>query len=174
MEVTENCKMDRDTIEVSFLNTPPAFSLGENELSCGFEPRILSADLENEDFDFTWNDGSKEEIFQANDFGLYWLKIENDCGVFADSVRFTRTDLSDYVIPNIITPNGDSFNQNFILHPLLVGSEVRVFNRWGKELYGSTSYQNDWDGGNLPSGVYYYTISGECLKNKKGAINIRK
>lgn len=173
VEVQEACKVDSDTIQVSFLNTPSSFSLGENEVSCRFESRTLSTDLVNDGFDFTWQDGSKEKTLHVVDYGLYWLKVENACGSAIDSIRFSHIELKDPFFPNFISPdNGDEDNQFFILDSQLIGSEFSLFNRWGKKVYQSLQYQNDWDGEDLPSGIYFYTIHGACLENRKGTVTI--
>ena len=173
VEVKEACKVARDTILVSFLNTPPGFSLGEDDFSCRFEVRTLNPDLGNQDLDFTWQDGSKEKSLYVKDYGIYWLKVENACGSSIDSIRFSRIELNDPFFPNFISPNnGDEDNQFFILDSILLGSEFSVYNRWGKKVYQSLQYQNDWNGEDLPSGIYFYTIHGACLENWKGAITI--
>lgn len=173
VEVKEGCQVEKDTILIVFQNTPPAFSLGEDEVLCRFEPRILGGNLEADDLDFTWQDGSKEKTLQVTDFGVYWLKAENGCGSAIDSIKFSRKELKDLFFPNFISPgNGDANNQFFILDPSLLGSEFSVYNRWEKKVYESLQYQNDWDGGKLPSGIYFYTIHGPCLEDRKGAVTI--
>jgi gliding motility-associated-like protein len=60
-------------------------------------------------------------------------------------------DVCDTVELNIseaITPNGDGINDTWIIynienHP---NTTVRVFNRWGSEVFFSNNYKNDWDG----------------------------
>ena len=61
-------------------------------------------------------------------------------------------------IPNIITPNGDEFNQYFNISKieLYKQSDLTILDRWGKQIYHVIHYQNDWDGNGLSSGVYYY------------------
>ena len=44
-------------------------------------------------------------------------------------------------------------------------SELTIFNRWGRIVYHSKDYQNDWDGGNLPDGTYFYVLKCHGLKN---------
>ena len=44
-------------------------------------------------------------------------------------------------------------------------SELTIFNRWGRIVYQSKDYQNDWDGGNLPDGTYFYVLKCHGLKN---------
>lgn len=63
-------------------------------------------------------------------------------------------------IPNVFTPNGDGRNDVFEIE----GSEgfdrieVTVVNRWGNEVYRNVDYRNDWNGGDLNEGTYYYSI----------------
>jgi gliding motility-associated-like protein len=71
-------------------------------------------------------------------------------------------------IPNIITPNGDSFNDFFwVPNVHLKKLDVQIFNRWGV-LVGSINEPNHyweipeafWSGEGYESGVYFYTIHG--------------
>lgn len=80
-------------------------------------------------------------------------------------------------IPNIITPNGDEFNQYFNISKieLYKQSDLTILDRWGKQIYRVIHYQNDWDGNGLSSGVYYYVLD---LKRNgrvyKGTVSILK
>jgi gliding motility-associated-like protein len=81
--------------------------------------------------------------------------------------------------PNTITPNGDGKNEKFIIGGLekYPGSSISIFNRWGSEVYRSSDYRNDWTGGNLVSGVYFYVLqvkTSEGNKVFKGWIQILK
>lgn len=175
VEVKENCAVDRDSILISFATAPPSFSLGENQAYCEFQPRPLKPDIGDNEFDFTWQDGSKEKSFQANDFGTYWLNIANACGVATDTISFTRKVLKDFATYNFISPdNNDNYNQYFVVDDNLLGARLEVFNRWGKPVYWSASYHNTWDGQGLPSGVYFYTIQGECSEPQKGTVTIAR
>ncbi|MCB0401001.1 MAG: gliding motility-associated C-terminal domain-containing protein, partial [Flavobacteriales bacterium] len=79
---------------------------------------------------------------------------------------------TEYVISNLLTPNGDGKNDTWIITnvELLDGATVMIFNRWGTKLYETTSYQNDWNGTyngqDLPDGAYYYVIelNGEVIQ----------
>ncbi|WP_428231388.1 gliding motility-associated C-terminal domain-containing protein [Flavobacterium sp.] len=88
-------------------------------------------------------------------------------------------------ISQAFTPNGDGINDTWVIsnienHP---NSVVRVFNRWGTEVFTARNYQNDWDGhykGNsssLPeSSSYYYQIDldGNGTVDKEGWIYINR
>ena len=43
-------------------------------------------------------------------------------------------------------------------------SELTIFNRWGRVVYHSKDYQNDWDGNGLSDGTYFYVLKCHGLK----------
>lgn len=81
-------------------------------------------------------------------------------------------------IPGIITPNGDGYNDQWIFENASLQSryEVKVFNRQGAVVFESDNYQNDWDGGSLPDGVYWYIVdaSRDVQGTYKGALLIQR
>jgi len=63
------------------------------------------------------------------------------------------------IIPNIFTPNNDGKNDKFVIKNNENWKiQLTIFNRWGNKVYENTNYINDWDGSNLPSGVYFYFL----------------
>lgn len=44
-------------------------------------------------------------------------------------------------------------------------SELTIFNRWGRVVYHSKDYKNNWDGGGLSDGTYFYVLKCHGLKN---------
>lgn len=70
-------------------------------------------------------------------------------------------------IPNAFTPNNDLLNDAFYLtfNPQIVlsGFKVRIFSRWGVEVFQSEDPHFYWDGTfknkPVPEGTYYYFIS---------------
>ena len=56
-------------------------------------------------------------------------------------------------------------------------TELTVFNRWGRIVYHSKDYQNNWDGGDLPDATYFYVLKCKGLKNDatyQGSVMILK
>jgi gliding motility-associated-like protein len=70
---------------------------------------------------------------------------------------------------NIFTPNGDGHNDVFFFKNLhfYPGAELFIFNRWGNKVFHQANYTNDWDGGDLPAGTYFYMLD---LKDGSKAI----
>ncbi len=65
------------------------------------------------------------------------------------------------------SPNNDGIDDKWvIIKPFGTRIAVRVYNRWGAEVYSNVNYQNNWDGradrqmlGDfLPEGTYYYIV----------------
>jgi gliding motility-associated-like protein len=84
--------------------------------------------------------------------------------------------------PNTITPNNDGVNDGFVIscndeYPM---GELRIYDRWGAEVYRSEGhYNNDWSGHNqqgtvLPDGTYFYMyyFNNGTNKIKKGFVDV--
>lgn len=70
-------------------------------------------------------------------------------------------------VPNVFTPNNDGRNDRFVIpHVELSPWRLAVFNRWGSRVYEAPVYRNEWDGGGLPAGVYYYELSSAVLNRR--------
>ena len=89
----------------------------------------------------------------------------------------------DCVAPSIITPNGDGYNDNFVIPCFNTGeyqdNEVKIFNEWGDEVFGAKPYQNNWngtyEGKPLPVGTYFYIVDiGDDSKPLNGFLMIQR
>ncbi|MFN6092009.1 MAG: gliding motility-associated C-terminal domain-containing protein [Bacteroidota bacterium] len=70
----------------------------------------------------------------------------------------------EVIIPNIITPNGDSKNEEFIIANIegYPNNSVQIINRWGKEVYSADGYNNTtkvFKGTDCPDGVYFVIVN---------------
>jgi gliding motility-associated-like protein len=78
----------------------------------------------------------------------------------------------------LFTPNNDGINDLWELPDLATWGkcDVRVFNRWGKLVFASPDYHNEWDGtsdsGPVPEGAYYFIIKTENNGIVKGTVNL--
>ena len=85
-----------------------------------------------------------------------------------------KCNYSELFIPNVITPNDDKRNECFVIDNQIRNPEFSIYNRWGKLIYMSHNYANDWSGEEMTPGAYYYSIKDECGNEFKGVINIIK
>lgn len=89
----------------------------------------------------------------------------NGC-VNTDSITITvLSDLNNIIITNLLTTNGDGFNDLWVISDLesYPGTEAIIINREGQQVYYSSFYDNSWNGTNkngkpLPDGTYYYFL----------------
>jgi hypothetical protein len=84
-------------------------------------------------------------------------------------------DVNAYTIkaPNVITPGvKDGSNDTFTIQygqstasDYGINVSLLIYNRWGKSIYESNDYRNDWAGEGLATGVYYYEVklAGETV-----------
>ncbi|HTB07069.1 MAG TPA: gliding motility-associated C-terminal domain-containing protein [Bacteroidia bacterium] len=93
---------------------------------------------------------------------------------------------TDFKVPNVFTPNGDLFNQQFVIinamDVVLDSYTINIYDRWGKVIFTSHSYAaaDSWtgkteSGAEAPDGVYYYIINATCGKNlykKQGFVQL--
>jgi gliding motility-associated-like protein len=92
-----------------------------------------------------------------------------------DSVERCLSFTRKFVIPNVITPNGDEFNQRFIVEDLFDRTSLHVFDRYGKLVFGTPDYHNTWEGDGLQAGIYYWTMiqhKDQCTEKLKGWVQI--
>ncbi|WP_276495740.1 gliding motility-associated C-terminal domain-containing protein [Pontibacter litorisediminis] len=78
--------------------------------------------------------------------------------------RVEAPKVADYVPANIFTPNGDGKNDFFHIPGLppefctATFTSIKVYNRWGREVFRSTDSAFKWDGYGVNDGVYFYVI----------------
>jgi gliding motility-associated-like protein len=104
------------------------------------------------------------------------LRINNKAGNTdcAPSEKIIVVNVPDFQTPNVFTPNRDGKNDTFVLTTEQVGSKVQIFNRWGRMVKEYANYQNNWDGGEQPAGVYYYLLTDRNGKTSKGWVELAR
>ena len=87
--------------------------------------------------------------------------------------------VTNFVIPTVITPNGDGKNDLFHVESIedFTGSELVVLDRWGFEVYRSAPYLNNWGGTDqnmeaLIEGTYYIILKISDNDIRKGYVMI--
>ncbi|MFM9074587.1 MAG: gliding motility-associated C-terminal domain-containing protein, partial [Bacteroidota bacterium] len=89
--------------------------------------------------------------------GEYTLTLRDAFG--CQKTYLITIDLNpELFVPNIFTPNGDQVNDTFYVRNLPANSGMVITNRWGKEIFSSVDYKNDWDAKGNGDGIYYYRL----------------
>ncbi|NME68835.1 Ig-like domain-containing protein [Flammeovirga aprica] len=83
----------------------------------------------------------------------------------------------DIMVYNGFSPNNDLVNDVFVVENIerYKDNQLKIYNRWGQEIYYKEGYANEWTGNNnngepLPDGTYFYVILIE-LNNKTNTFN---
>ncbi|MFT4536983.1 MAG: gliding motility-associated-like protein [Saprospiraceae bacterium] len=115
---------------------------------------------------------------QYDSTGMYEIVLVGQGYTGCDSIILLDLTVEPAIVvlgnnfPNSFTPNGDGFNDYFVIPALqfnpqdFPNNEFTVFSRGSQVLFQAKPYNNDWDGraekGNvLPTGTYYYIFRYE-------------
>lgn len=104
---------------------------------------------------------------------LVTLVVEADGCTFTDEVLITvlqpgtvvTEEVSFIVMPNVVTPNGDAFNELWApIAQRIVRLEILIYNRWGQLVATLDRPGQSWDMRGpsdelVPDGTYFYTLN---------------
>ncbi|MEY2972142.1 MAG: hypothetical protein RL738_983 [Bacteroidota bacterium] len=109
----------------------------------------------------------------------WFVVADTVCGT-KDSVQvqyaLVGADLDSLTLPNVFTPNGDGVNDEFRLRPTeaqaLDQLFLKVYNRWGQEVFRTSDPNFSWDGRYLgrvlSPGVYIYHATWQSACGSSG------
>lgn len=95
----------------------------------------------------------------------------------AQSVSDTATKAFNIVIPNLITPNGDGYNDCWGIPGIEQYAQVNVqiFNAQSKRVYANSHYDNNFCGDDMPDGNYFYiVVIAEENFTRRGVLVIKR
>lgn len=93
--------------------------------------------------------------------------LQAECDTTDNSIHFDGRPCQ-VIVPNVITPNGDGFNDAFVpqLEGDFISLEMEIYNRWGRLVYTQADTQElSWDAEGQSDGVYYCAIEFRCVVN---------
>ncbi|MDO7847223.1 gliding motility-associated C-terminal domain-containing protein [Hymenobacter sp. M29] len=168
--VSPQC-VTRDSVVVRFQPDVVVRPLGpDREIPCNGSV-VLDATSAVAGTTYRWQDGSSQPTLRARLPGKYFVTLTSPNGCTGNSSVQLRAaacppgttsggiTASDLLIPNVITPNGDDLNEAFIIQDLPPSSSsLHVYNRWGKAVFETENYNNNWDATGQPAGQYYYYL----------------
>lgn len=170
----------------------PSVGHDETLISLSWHPSttptsIIEAAESNQIHIVRWDQGLKKWIDQGGVANLETQSVTTaikDFGVFTLAIPIIETE--DILVYNMLTPDGDGANDYFHIEIPADGSvrdmRVKIFNRWGVQVYASNNYGVDGDvfdgystgrmtfedSKKLPTGTYFYTLDYEYgLPNQK-------
>lgn len=139
--------------------------LGPDTTICTHESLTLTAPLAptGHSYNYIWSpDGQTIQTIVLSDKyeGVYHISLDAGGGCTGDIVVTVIP--CAVIIPNVITPNNDGFNDNFRMDGIdnFPDSKLLIYNRWGQCVFESENYNssNYWDAHGQSDGVYYYVL----------------
>jgi len=171
------CSSDVAYVEIPEPQPTPAAAFHMNPLSVDAQFGPVTVQFINDTFNadgFLWNFGDGTTSGELNPAHTYNRKGQfdvtltatrnNACAVSAVKNSLVVIQNNSYVfIPNTFTPNGDGINDLFnVTITNLKSYHIRIFNRWGQQLFESKDTSRSWDGTyngkRVEFGVYYYVV----------------
>jgi len=136
---------------------PTTLTLGRDTTLCEEEPLLLRVPaITGPGVSWRWSDGSRGPTLTVREAGTYTLLIHTPCEdiTLHRSLNYT----SCLLIPNVITPNGDRQNDQFVVRNMTSGDwDLTLYNRWGRQVYHTNAYHQEW-GADAAPGLYYYIL----------------
>lgn len=129
--------------------------------------------------------GIQGNTYNVTSEGSYKVIITQNSGcAVVDEIPFVVNSVVDsnvVAIPNLISPNNDGINDTWVIpQEYSVGSntDVVIMNATGDVVFTSNNYLNNWPESPIDfknvNPVYYYIITTQAGKVKKGSITIVK
>jgi gliding motility-associated-like protein len=158
------------TYDFNYIDTPPC-------INCTYEWLFPAGEIiTNPAVNYTFDGFGETTIY---------LNVTNSIGCTASN-SYTITFPPLLYIPNSFTPNNDGLNDAFMIEASSVMDfKIRIFSRWGEEVYYSTNVTDAWTGDHrgsnetyCPNGVYNFVanikgFNGEALEYK-GTITLMR
>lgn len=125
-------------------------------------------------------EGETNNTLVINENGEYSVSISSLICSLTVTINVGGGGISE-IIPNIVTPNNDGINDNWLLPASLFNQqdvEVTIYTSRGQVDFTSASYQNNWPLENSKSSgqdpFYYYIITKNNSVVRKGSITVMR
>lgn len=116
---------------------------------------------ESEGYLWDFGDGYQstefEPIHSYEKPGIYKVKLQafkNHC----KSEQVQEVVVEDLLVPSLITSNNDAKNEVFKISGLEPGAGLELYDRWGKKIFETDHYLNDWKPDKVEAGTYFFNI----------------
>lgn len=171
------------SIRIVNLNSPKVMFTIPNLICDG---DVISLNAHNLQSKYKWSTGSFDSSIIVKTDGEYFVNVTNKCG--SDSARINlkfETCKCPVYVPTVFTPDGNNRNESLVISSEceIIDYELRVYNRWGEEIFKSNKISENWNGkyldADVPEGVYIFLLSGKVMSNgnlkrisEKGAVHL--
>ena len=184
VQKTLGCISSKDSITITVYTPTATANAGASQTLCLNEQIQLGANDANSYTTFTWQPNQHitcnycpQPTATALTNITYTLSRQ-ECNIKTNSVVDITIDNCELILPQVFTANADGINDELRIQiPNCQSAKLRVFNRWGSELYVTESSSGQaersrslvWDGkahkglvlnkgGLVPAGTYFYLV----------------
>ncbi|HEY6160724.1 MAG TPA: choice-of-anchor L domain-containing protein [Bacteroidia bacterium] len=186
--VTDSCGANIQSSVITVTVPPNIFVSVSDVTVCEGQPITIAGNINGgvPNYNCSWVTLTGPDSIPANNCTQQYTFTPTANGTFVftatDQCNRTSSDTLDVLvdthcqinIPNVFTPNGDGLNDLLVFKNLdhFPGSGLKIFNRWGGQVYESSNYQNDWSGAGVPDGTYFFVLHVSDGKEYKGFVEI--
>jgi hypothetical protein len=171
VKVVGRCETVYDSVSVH-IRQALHVDLGPDTVLCVSDNYFIGGEIPGAQ-SYRWQDGSTAAVLQVIASGVYEQTVSNECGEAKDQISIKIVNPDSFIIPNVVTDDGNQKNDKFFIAE---ASEkpfsLLIFNRWGQSIFATDHYENNWPDRNLSSGVYFYSLKGDCLPKTHGFIQL--
>ncbi|MCX7744303.1 MAG: gliding motility-associated C-terminal domain-containing protein [Flavobacteriales bacterium] len=165
--VSDNITITLDSLNVLLVSTVTP-DCGQNNGSITVNPVNGIGTIS-----FNWPADPTQTTAQLTNIasGSYTVIVTDQAGCTAALTTTLGCNSPNLDIPQFLSPNGDGKNDVWVINNLptdFPNNQVKIFNRWGNEVFVANPYLNDWDGrpntvislgsNILPAGTYFYVL----------------
>jgi gliding motility-associated-like protein len=161
---------NEDTIEISVIGA----IVPETELyhQICFGDMVNLNTGESNFTEYSWSNGLTSSNINVGTSGTYIATLVdyNQCVQELEFIVVDKDSCENIIMPNVFTPNDDSKNDLFvpIIYKHVPSSTLKIYNRWGAEIYYSQFVLEGWNGEHFsedcPEGIYYWVLEYQTNK----------
>jgi gliding motility-associated-like protein len=181
---TGACEPKQDYVTITVIPTPPINAGPDTTIKEGATAILHGSGGfyytwgTTNDINYKYSASCDVEPVVTTTYVLGGTDASNTCPAF-DSVTVFVEPSDDVVVYNTFTPNGDGNNDTWYIGNIqkYPDNRLEVYNRYGKLVYRTSHYINNWNGRvsgeELPSGTYFYDLDlGKVAGKRHGTITI--
>ena len=170
------------TTTVTVIEPVANFAISSNTLFEDLPITFQNLTIGGNTYEWEFGDGQSSTLVHPNNTydvpGTYYVTLiaTNYLGC-KDTITKPITIQEEYwiYVPNTFTPDGNQFNNTFKASMINIKEiEVSIYDRWGLEVFHSTSIRWEWDGTYkdllVPDGTFTYKIKFTTRSNLNGTI----
>ncbi len=180
--VTDALGCTRTQVSTVTVNPKPTASFTANPLTGQIPLNVTFTNTSTGGSTYSWTFGDGNSSTSQNTSNTYTqsgtynpiLIVTSSAGC-KDTFQLTiiADGFSIIIVPNVFSPNGDGYNETFLIESQGIKDMVlEIYDRWGLLMSTITDVKMGWDGKSksgkdAPEGTYYYLLKAHGIDSKE-------